>query len=114
MLLVRGVHVRTLSAVLAVQLNVFNDSHEVCPSTYCIPTTVDLEIFVVKKNSWLPQTTENLHTKFISQPIVCMAAHFHTAAMHLFYVTVMAPLLYLDGVPDGSRGALRLYQYISR
>ncbi len=40
-----------------------------------------------------------------------MTAHFHTAAMRLFYVTVMAPLRYLDGVPDGSRGALRLYQY---
>ncbi len=32
-----------------------------------------------------------------------MTAHFHTAAMRLFYVTVMAPLRYLDGVPDGSR-----------
>ncbi len=39
-----------------------------------------------------------------------MTAHFH--AMRLFYVTVMAPLRYLDGVPDGSRGALHLYQYI--
>ncbi len=39
-----------------------------------------------------------------------MTAHFHTAAMRLFYVTVMVPLRYLDGVPDGSRGALRLYQ----
>ncbi len=43
-----------------------------------------------------------------------MTAHFHTAAMRLFYVTVMAPLRYLDGVPEGSRGALRLYQYIPR
>ncbi len=40
-----------------------------------------------------------------------MTAHFHTAAMRLFYVTVMAPLRYLDGAPDGSRGALRLYLY---
>ncbi len=43
-----------------------------------------------------------------------MTAHFHTAAMRLFYVTVMAPPRYLDGVPDGLRGALRLYQYIPR
>ncbi len=33
-----------------------------------------------------------------------MTAHFHTAAMRLFYVPVMAPLRYLDGVPDGSSG----------
>ncbi len=44
--------------------------------------------------------------------VMSMTAHFHTAPMRLFYVTVMAPLRYLDGVPDGSRGALRLYQYI--
>ncbi len=33
--------------------------------------------------------------------------------MRLFYVTVTAPLRYLDGVPDGSRGALRLYQPVT-
>ncbi len=80
--------------------------------------TVDRENFVVKKISWLPQTTKILHTKFISQPInysvMSMTAHFHTAAMRLFYVNVMVPLRYLDGVPDGSRRALRLYQYIPR
>ncbi len=46
--------------------------------------------------------------------VMSMIAHFHTAAMRLFYVTVRAPLRYLDVVPDGSRGALRLYQYIPR
>ncbi len=30
--------------------------------------------------------------------VMSMTAHFHTAAMRLFYVTVMAPLRYLDGV----------------
>ncbi len=34
------------------------------------PYTVDREIFVVKKISWLPQTTKILHTKFITQPII--------------------------------------------
>ncbi len=35
-----------------------------------LSVTVDREIFVVKKSSWLPQTMKILHTKFISQPII--------------------------------------------
>ncbi len=37
--------------------------------------------------------------------VMSMTAHFHTAVMRLFYVTVMIPLryLYFDGVPDSSR-----------
>ncbi len=45
-----------------------------------IHTTIDREIFVVKKNSWFPQTTKILHTKFISQPIIasCLWQHIFT------------------------------------
>ncbi len=57
-------------------------------------TTVDREMFVVKKISWLPQTTKIFHTKFISQPIIasCQWQHIFTQPL----CACFAPLLLCD------------------
>ncbi len=57
-------------------------------------STVDREILVVKNISWLPQTTKNLHTKFISQPIIasCQWQHIFTQPL----CACFAPLLLCD------------------
>ncbi len=62
-------------------------------------TSLNWEILVIKKISWLPQTTKNLHAKFTNNSITMRQRIVNSCSTFshncLFRVTVMACLRYL-------------------